>query len=191
MALDLCSVTYDDHRYFSFLSQNYGITAYADLGTEHMRWMGDARTVVGMMQEIFARNSYKIQAAFQVVESDKRKIQLDYRDAYLHETRVPVNEVNGEVLDTIPPLTEPVPKDWLVVDEDVSFFLAAKVPLLARGFMSHPCALPNDGNMDLLLVRGHPSITKQLDIFNKVEMGKHMNSDIVKYLNILFLEEKE
>jgi sphingosine kinase len=37
MTFDLCSVTYDDHRYFSFLSQNYGITAYADLGTEHMR----------------------------------------------------------------------------------------------------------------------------------------------------------
>lgn len=37
LALDLCSVTFDDHRYFSFLSQNYGITSYADLGTENMR----------------------------------------------------------------------------------------------------------------------------------------------------------
>lgn len=37
MPLDLCSVTYDDKQYYSFLSHNYGITAYADLGTENMR----------------------------------------------------------------------------------------------------------------------------------------------------------
>lgn len=37
MAFDICSVTYDDHRYLSFLSHNYGITSYADLATENMR----------------------------------------------------------------------------------------------------------------------------------------------------------
>lgn len=37
MAIDLCSVTYDDHRYMSFLSHNYGITSYADLATENLR----------------------------------------------------------------------------------------------------------------------------------------------------------
>lgn len=184
MALDLCSVTYDDHRYFSFLSQNYGITAYADLATEHLRWMGDTRSIVGLMQEIFSRNSYKIQAAIQVVESDKRKIQLEYRDAYLHETRVPVSELDGRVLDTIPPLNEPVPKDWMIIDDDISFFLASKVPLLSRGMLSHPCALPNDGNIDLLLIRGPPSIPKQLEVFNKVETGQHMNKDIVSELFI-------
>jgi sphingosine kinase len=180
MALDLCSVSYDDHRYFSFLSQNYGITAYADLGTEHLRWMGDTRSIVGLLQEIFARHSYKIQAAIQVVESDKRKIQLEYRDAYLHETRFPVSELDGEVKDTIPPLNEPVPKDWLMIDDDISFFLASKVPLLSRGMLSHPCALPNDGNIDLLMIRGSPSISKQLEVFTKVETGQHMNNDIVR-----------
>ncbi|ORX43556.1 hypothetical protein DM01DRAFT_1340709 [Hesseltinella vesiculosa] len=37
LALDICSVSYDDHRYFSFLSHSYGITSYADLATEHLR----------------------------------------------------------------------------------------------------------------------------------------------------------
>ncbi|KAI9358828.1 ATP-NAD kinase-like domain-containing protein [Pilaira anomala] len=184
MALDLCSVTYDDHRYFSFLSQNFGITAYADLATEHMRWMGDTRTIVGLLQEIFARHSYKARIAIQVVESNKRKIQLEYRDAYLQEERVPMNESDGNVLDTIPPLNEPVPKDWLEIEDDISFFLTSKVPLLARGMLSHPCALPNDGNLDLMLVRGSPSIPKQLDVFTKVETGQHMNSKIVEYYKI-------
>lgn len=179
MAFDLCSVQFDDHRYFSFLSQNYGITSYADLATENMRWMGDTRTIVGLMQEILSKKSYKIQAAIQVVESDKRKIQLEYRDAYLHETRVPINELDGEVVDTIPALSEPVPEDWLVIEDDISFFLASKVPLLSRGMMSHPCAIPNDGNIDLLLIRGPPSIAKQLDVFTKVETAKHMDNEIV------------
>ncbi|CEP16897.1 hypothetical protein [Parasitella parasitica] len=184
MALDLCSVVYNDHRYFSFLSQNYGITAYADLGTEHLRWMGDTRAVVGLMQEIFSRHSYKIEAAVKVVESDKRKIQSDYVTAFADETRVPVNELDGDVEDTIPDLSKPVPKDWMVIDDDISFFLASKVPLLSRGMLSHPCALPNDGNIDLLLIRGSPSILKQLDVFTKVETGKHINSDIVEYYKI-------
>ncbi|KAI9483673.1 MAG: ATP-NAD kinase-like domain-containing protein [Benjaminiella poitrasii] len=180
MALDLCSIVYDDHRYFSFLSQNYGITAYADLGTEHMRWMGDTRAVVGLMQEIFSRHTYNINAAVQVVESDKKRIQNDYVTSFANETRVSVNELEGEVVDTIPNLSEPVPKDWMVIDDEISFFLASKVPLLSRGMLSHPCALPNDGTIDLLLVRGSPGITKQLDVFTKVETGKHINCDIVK-----------
>ncbi|KAL7314856.1 sphinganine kinase lcb4 [Mucor circinelloides] len=184
MALDLCSVVYDDHRYFSFLSQNYGITAYADLGTEHMRWMGDTRAVVGLMQEIFSRRSYKIEAAVQVVESDKSKIQRDYVTAYANENRVPVNDLDGQVSDTIPDLSQPVPKEWMIIDDDISFFLASKVPLLSRGMLSHPCALPNDGQIDLLLIRGSPSITKQLDVFTKVETGNHLNSDIVEYYKI-------
>ncbi|CAO3645041.1 unnamed protein product [Mucor hiemalis] len=188
MAMDLCSVSFDDHRYFSFLSQNFGITSYADLATEHLRWMGDTRIIVGIMQEILSKKSYKIQAAIQVVESDKKKIQLEYRDAYLKETRVSVNELDGEVLDTIPPLSEPVPEDWLVVDDDISVFITSKVPLLGRGMMGHPCALPNDGSLDLLMVRSPSGIAKQLDVFNKTEKGKHLECDIVSWIFALFVQ---
>ncbi|KAI8080187.1 ATP-NAD kinase-like domain-containing protein [Gilbertella persicaria] len=187
MALDLCSVVYDDHRYFSFLSQNYGITAYADLGTEHLRWMGDTRTVIGMLQEILGRKSYRIQAAIQVVESDKNRIKAKYKDAFKKESREPMNELEGQVVDGMPNLSEPLPTDWLVIDGDVAFFLASKVPLLARGMLSHPCALPSDGTIDLMLVRGKPGVLKQLDVFTKVETGKHMDSDIVSGMNLCSL----
>jgi sphingosine kinase len=179
MALDLCSVIYDDHRYFSFLSQNYGMTAYADLGTEHMRWMGDTRAVVGLMQEIFSHHTYKVKAAIQVVQGNKKEIRDGYVSAFANETRVPVNELEGEVIDTIPDLSQPVPSDWMVIDDDIAFFLASKVPLLSRGMLSHPCALPNDGTIDLLLVRGSASMMKQLGVFTKVETGEHLESDIV------------
>ncbi|OBZ90448.1 Sphingoid long chain base kinase 4 [Choanephora cucurbitarum] len=181
LALDLCSVTYEDHRYFSFLSQNYGITAYADLGTEHLRWMGDTRTVVGMLQEIMGGKTYQVQAAIQVMESDKNKIKAKHQDALTREERLPMNELEGQVVDEMPGLSEPLPKDWLTIEGDISFFLASKVPLLARGMMSHPCALPSDGAIDVMLVRGKPGALKQLDVFTKVETGKHMDNKIIEY----------
>ncbi|KAM3589051.1 sphinganine kinase lcb4 [Umbelopsis sp. WA50703] len=187
MTFDLCSVTYDDHRYFSFLSQNYGITAYADLGTEHMRWMGDARTIVGLLQQIFGRHTYSMEASFDVIESDKSKIAADYQTSYDRSEDPKVvneNEPSGEVVDSIPPLSEPVPENWTTVNGDISVFLTSKVPWLARGMLSHPYCMPNDGLLDLMLIRNGAGIGQQLDVFTKLEKGKHISSDIIEYYKV-------
>jgi sphingosine kinase len=148
--------------------------------------MGDTRSVVGLMQEIFSRHTYGVKAAIQVVESDKAKIQSNYRAHYSSAIPSPSIDENSQdaVMDTIPDLDKPVPNDWMLIEGDMTVFLASKVPLLSRGMLSHPCALPNDGTIDLLLMRGKQSIAKQLDMFTKVEKGQHMESDIVS----LFLE---
>ncbi|KAI8093821.1 ATP-NAD kinase-like domain-containing protein [Halteromyces radiatus] len=188
LALDLCSVTYDDHRYFSFLSQNYGITSYADLGTENLRWMGDARTILGLLKEILSGNSYGMEAAVHIVENNKDTIQRQYEQAHASATWEDLAEQpNGEdgmVVDTIPALNEPVPEDWTKIEGKISFFLTSKTPLLARGMLSHPCALPSDGLLDLLLVRGQYGVMKQLGVFEKVEKGNHLDSKIVEYYKI-------
>ncbi|KAI8376175.1 ATP-NAD kinase-like domain-containing protein, partial [Radiomyces spectabilis] len=131
MPLDLCSVTYGHRRYFSFLSHNYGITSYADLATEHLRWMGDARTVLGLMQEIFARHTYPMEAAVQIVESDKEKIKKAYRASRTAATSDTPDHVDKHTHSTIPSLSEPVPSDWTIIKDDVAFFLTSKVPWLA------------------------------------------------------------
>lgn len=187
MTFDLCSVTYDDHRYFSFLSQNYGITAYADLGTEHMRWMGDGRTIVGLLQQIFGKRTYSMEASFDVIESDKFKIAADYQTAYNCSEEPKVineNEPTGAVIDSIPPLSEPVPETWTTVNGDISVFLTSKVPWLARGMLSHPYCMPNDGLLDLMLIKEGASVGKQLDVFTKVEKGNHVSNDIVDYYKV-------
>jgi hypothetical protein len=51
MPLDLCSISQKGQpRLISFLSTALGIMADLDLGTEHLRWMGDARFVTGLLQ---------------------------------------------------------------------------------------------------------------------------------------------
>jgi sphingosine kinase len=50
MAIDLISILQDEKRSFSFLSQGVGLMADLDLGTEHLRWMGNNRFVYGFLR---------------------------------------------------------------------------------------------------------------------------------------------
>jgi diacylglycerol kinase family enzyme len=49
MPTDIFSCTLADRRILSILSQTIGFLADADLDTEHLRWMGDARFVWGVI----------------------------------------------------------------------------------------------------------------------------------------------
>ena len=51
MKLDLCSVQQGETRVISFMSQAIGMMANIDLGTENLRWMGEARFMVGFLRE--------------------------------------------------------------------------------------------------------------------------------------------
>lgn len=50
MKVDLFSVTQGKTQVISFLSQSLGLMADSDLGTEHLRWMGDTRFVYGFLR---------------------------------------------------------------------------------------------------------------------------------------------
>ncbi|ORX43557.1 hypothetical protein DM01DRAFT_1340710 [Hesseltinella vesiculosa] len=147
--------------------------------------MGDARTVLGLLKEIFSGNTYGFEAAIDIAEDSKEAIQQQWEQAHKQPEWAALNEASdGQIQDTIPALSEPVPDHWVKMDGELSFFLSSKTPLLARGMMSHPYALPNDGLLDLLLVRGKQSLAKQLGIFDKVEKGNHLTSSIVEYYKV-------
>jgi sphingosine kinase len=50
MKVDAFSLTQKGKRTISFMSQALGLMADLDIGTEHLRWMGDARFMVGLMR---------------------------------------------------------------------------------------------------------------------------------------------
>jgi sphingosine kinase len=144
--------------------------------------MGDSRTVVGLMQQIFGKQTYAMEAAMDVVEADKSQLAKNYRSAY-NKTEVPKTAadeyIDGQVVDTIPPLSEPVPKDWTIVKDDISVFLTSKVPWLARGMLTHPYCMPNDGLLDMMLIKKGASIGSQLAVFGEVDKGTHVGNKIV------------
>lgn len=143
--------------------------------------MGDSRAVVGLLQQVFTNKTYRIEVSALVVESEKEKIKASCR-ANLKASVWKSSCSEGEIQDTIPPLSEPVPDNWTTINDDISFFLTSKVPLLNRGMLSHPCASPNDGLIDLLMVRGGKNLTKQLGVFTSIENGKHIDMDIVSLI---------
>jgi diacylglycerol kinase family enzyme len=51
MKVDVFSVTQGGKRSISFMSQTSGLMADLDIGTENLRWMGDARFVFGFIRE--------------------------------------------------------------------------------------------------------------------------------------------
>ena len=50
MVLDLCSITQNGRKSYSFMSQAVGLMADCDLGTEHLRWMGGQRFMYGFLR---------------------------------------------------------------------------------------------------------------------------------------------
>ena len=50
MRQDICSLSIGEQRIFNYFSVALGLMADLDLGTEHLRWMGDARFIVGFLR---------------------------------------------------------------------------------------------------------------------------------------------
>lgn len=50
MKVDLFSFTQGNQKRISFMSQTIGLMADVDIETEHLRWMGDLRFVLGFLR---------------------------------------------------------------------------------------------------------------------------------------------
>lgn len=77
--IDLVSLTQGTERTLSFLSQCVGMMAEADLGTEHLRWMGGARFHVGVLMRLLKKKSYPCDMALKVETEDKTAIKKAYK----------------------------------------------------------------------------------------------------------------
>ncbi|OCF42065.1 D-erythro-sphingosine kinase [Kwoniella heveanensis CBS 569] len=73
LPIDLCSVLFAPSmtRRFSFLSTALGLMSELDIGTEHLRWMGDTRFLVGFLKGITTMKHLPCRIKMKVVEDDK------------------------------------------------------------------------------------------------------------------------
>ncbi|KAG9289871.1 hypothetical protein G9A89_015451 [Geosiphon pyriformis] len=196
LKLDVCSITQGEKRYFSFLSQNFGIIADIDIGTEHLRWMGDLRLTYGVIKCTLQDRSYPCEMALKIVDQDFNNIKQGYRDLYNKPVEKEItsaesfNDPNlgpteNRIVDVFGSINDPVPDDWITFTEDISMFYAGKVPWMAKGVLAFPCALPGDGNLDICITR-KKKITriKALEIITKFETGAHVDQQEVEYFKV-------
>lgn len=128
--LDLVSITQSDRHTLSFLSQSLGMIAEVDLGTEHLRWMGDARFTIGLLQRVSKKVVYPCDIAVKIAIGDKESIRDHFRQTdskrFLHTKSVgeqPVLEFGT--------VNDPLPDDWKFIHHaELGIFYAGNVSYL-------------------------------------------------------------
>lgn len=168
-ALDLVSITQGDRRLLSFLSQSVGIVAESDLGTEHLRWMGDFRFTWGFIWRLFGKTVYPCDIAIDIAQPDKPSVRAAYKIGAVEASssaplpRKPEDESTegGEGEDGALPtlkfgtVNDTLPDKWRLEPHDtIGNFYAGCMAYMAADANFFPAALPSDGCMDLIRIDG-------------------------------------
>lgn len=157
--LDLVSVTQGSKRTLSFLSQSFGVVAETDLGTDHLRWMGAARFTYGFLVRLIGKTVYPCDLAVKVEIDGKEQIKDHYRAESVKRPSTPEREESSPS-GGLPPLkygtvNDPLPDDWKLISHDtLGNFYAGNMAYMSADANFFPASLPNDGMMDLVMIRG-------------------------------------
>jgi len=176
MTIDLFSFTQGDNRVLSFMSQCVGLMAELDIWTEHLRFLGSGRFVVGYLTGVIKRRACPIKLQIKVAQSDKSEIYKTFREARsqaiegssssssskpapppsVSETDISTSAVvNGDSASSLPPLkyagVDPDSDGWLTFDQPTLFVYAGKGPYVSQDLMQFPTSLPDDGYIDVVV----------------------------------------
>lgn len=188
-------------RFYSFLSLNFGLISNLDIGTEHLRWMGNLRFTIGAIQQIFQGKTYQAHVAVvphQSVQSSPEAAKDSMSDSNsqqgLRDERPPGPPV--PLLDAFLSQTSStawpaqLPQGWEEVNgEALQLFAACNLPWLDTSFNLAPKADLNSGCLDLIY-SGLAGKIEGLQIMTKIETGSHLDIPLVqcKKVDALVLE---
>ncbi|KAK9363653.1 ATP-NAD kinase-like domain-containing protein [Lipomyces starkeyi] len=184
ISVDLCSLTQDNKRYITFLSQALGMIADCDLGTENMRWMGESRFTVGLIMRVLAGAKYPCRVSVRILHESRTQIRQVYQEhknnQYIYtsaHTQLPDLKY-GTVHD-------PVPEDWKSIDSSsLAVFYVGKMPWMSSDALFFPAALPRDGYLDMVLIDSSIPKKEIFSILLGVAEGKHFDSKYLHYYKV-------
>jgi sphingosine kinase len=188
--LDLASVSHGDSRTLSFLSQAVGIVAETDLATEHLRWMGSARFTLGFFTRLANKTVYPADIAVKIEYDSKAAV----REAYRTEASKPPRNHDDRALPSsdagLPPLeygtfNDPLPAGWELVSHDkLGNFYAGNMAYMSSDANFFPAALPSDGCLDLIRIRGDIARVTAIKTLLAIEKHTHFDMSHVDYHKI-------
>ncbi|KAH7114307.1 sphingoid long chain base kinase-like protein [Dendryphion nanum] len=180
--LDLMSVTQGDRRTMSFLSQAVGIVAETDLATEHLRWMGSARFTWGFLVRLLRKTVYPADIALKVEYDNKEAVRQVYRaesskPARSHDDRPLPGTGTGLPSLKYGTVNDPLPSSWTLVPHDkLGNFYAGNLAYMSPDANFFPAALPGDGCIDLIRIRG--DINRHTAINTLLAISEHKFFDL-------------
>lgn len=159
MDLDLCSFTQGGKTVYSFMSQSMGLMADVDLGTEHLRWMGNARFMYGFLRGLVSFKACPMELSIKVSDNDKKKMVETHRalrsKRIASASRSNLTETNIENLEdsTLPELrfADGPDHEWITFEKPVLYVYAGKMPYVSVDLLQFPVSHANDGLIDLVV----------------------------------------
>lgn len=181
MALDLCSITRGPHpsrRTYGFLSCGLGLVAELDVGTEHLRMLGNLRFVLGYIYGSIFRSRYPIELSVHLVEARKEVMVASYNASSpttprFLEPSLASRTLSADAARGMPPLSfgtvaddlpsgadvplhdalcSPAEPGWHTFRTDVQYLYTGLLPWMARDTQNFPLAGQRDGKIDLVVV---------------------------------------
>lgn len=187
--IDLMSITQLDDQgnevtKLSFLSQCYGTIADADIGTEHLRWMGPIRFDLGVAHKVFTKARHPCDIYVDYATTTKQELT-----EFFKKYSDPNNSTAGiedNIQSTGPKLSEEPPKDWIQIPTDLTdnlnIFYVGNMPMMSPDAQFFPAALPNDGTMDMVITDCRTPLLNSIKALLSVDKGAHvLEKDVVHH----------
>lgn len=196
-------------QYYSFLSQAIGLMADIDLGTEHLRFLGDLRFSLSYLSGVVFNKKCDINIeVFLGSRGGTNKARM--RARALSEAPSAVDGMTrpdnvrrlkyGSVMDTVEHVAKPLHLSdasegepnaqeeamagWQQVPVAVSSLYCGKMPYVARSFMAFPYALPSDGAMDILIQKQNSTTLQKVSSLLDGEAGDHVFNPSIRYFKV-------
>ncbi|KAJ7632665.1 ATP-NAD kinase-like domain-containing protein [Roridomyces roridus] len=132
-------------RTISFMSQGMGLIADLDIGTEHLRWMGEIRFTVGLVKGLIQFKPCPVQLSYRAVDSETDKDKM-----YDMMQKRRGNDKKGD--DAVLPQTSAETDDTSLPPLKYSFD-RQKGAICSRDYMAFPVSLADDGLIDIVAHR--------------------------------------
>lgn len=163
----------------SFLSQCYGTIADADIGTEHLRWMGPIRFDLGVAHKVITKARYPCELYVNYATTSKQELTAFF-NKYSEGNNSPAG-IEDSIHSSGPKLSERPPSDWIQISTDltdnINIFYVGNMPMMSADAQFFPAALPNDGTMDMVLTDCRTPVLKSIKALLSVDKGAHVEEE--------------
>jgi sphingosine kinase len=138
----------------SFLTYSWGLVADVDMESECIRWMGTARLDLWAV----------------------------YRILFLRTYRGKLSYTTAPATQSVPALTEPVPNDWTVLEDEFVLFWASQVTHASMGFYHSPPTRVGDESFQIMMIRKPMSRLQMIRILLSIDAGEHIGLKGVEFI---------
>ena len=153
---------------YSFLSVGWGLLSDIDIESERLRFLGESRFATWTLVRTLNLRTYRGRLSFKMAKSevpsagvtpkdnegtDKEKLkdrEWKQRESYASAETLPCHTPAPVHL---MPLSEPVPEDWVVIEDEFLFMYAVNCAYIGTDVMFAPKLSTDDGRIALVFAR--------------------------------------